>query len=255
MEKIESKKIYIAIAIAVIVLAIGFYLYYFYPQIIPGLASTSLKQDLNVLVVGFDDMDSVSEGEISADIIVLAQLFPDSQEIKFTNIVLEDKSFGEEVEEEELKELMDEVGEIVSTNLNYYFSISYQGFVNLIDNLDGLVVTREEKLNVPDLELALVQGNNYLSGEEALNYARWYDYTKGEQDRIQRQQEIISAVIDKALVDKTLLDLPELFNTTVDTFKSVDTNFEYTIVTDIVEHLMNNKNQTISYDVFVENGE
>src|SRR5690554_4847306 len=104
VEKTEKKKIYIAIAIAIIILAIGFYLYYFYPQVIPGLASTSLKQDVNVLIIGLDDRDSVNKGEISADTIILAQLLIDNQEIKLSNIVLEEKpSFGEETDDDKIE--------------------------------------------------------------------------------------------------------------------------------------------------------
>lgn len=248
-KKESNKKVLIAVVIAVLLLALGFYLYYFYPQIIPGLASTSLKEDVKVLVIGIDDVESVDEGEVSADTVILAQVLLENNEVKLTNIVVEDNSFGETIEQEEIDELMSEVGDMVSVDLDYYFTLSYQGFINLIDNLDGIVITREEELNVPDLNLSLKEGNNQLSGEEALNYARWYDYTKDEEDRIQRQQEIISAIIDKVLVNKSLKDIPQLFTTTVDTFKSVDTNVEYTMVTNIINYLMNNENQKISYDI------
>ncbi len=251
-KKDSKKKLLIAVIIAILLLIIGFYLYYFYPQIVPGLASTSLKEDVHVLVIGIDDLESVNKGEISADTVILAELLVENNEIKLTNIVVEDCSFGETVEQEEIEDLMSLAGDIVSIDLNYYFALSYQGFINLIDNLGGIVITREEELNVPDLGLSLKEGNNQLSGEEALNYARWYDYTKDEEDRIKRQQEILSAIIDKVLVNKSLKDIPQLFTTAVDTLKTVDTNVEYTTVTNIINHLMNNENQKISYNIVYE---
>ncbi len=254
MEKGDNnKKIYIAIGVALILLAIGFYLYYFYPQIIPGMASTSLKQNLTVLVVGLDDTESVSKGEVAADSIVLAQLYTNNNELKLSNIVIDEKAFEENVDKSELERLLEEVSDLTSTELDYYFTLSYQGFINLIDNLGGIEIERQEELLVPDLNLDLKTGNILLSGEEALNYARWYDYRKDEKDRIERQQQIITAVVDKATKDKTLLDIPQLFNTTVDTFNSVNTNIEYTLITDLIEYLMSN-NPSISYDVIMENG-
>lgn len=251
-KKRDNKKFYIAVVVALVLLALGFYLYYFYSKNIPGLASTSLKEDVNVLIIGIDDLESVSKGELAADTILLAQILVENNEIILTNIIIEDKSFGETVEQTKIDELMAKVGDIVSIDLDYYFTISYQGFVNIVDNLDGIVITREDELNVPDLNLSLKQGNNLLTGEETLNYARWYDYTKDEKDRIQRQQEIISAIIDKVLVDKNLKDIPQLFATTVDTFKSVETNIEYTMVTNIINYLMKNEEQKITYDIIIQ---
>jgi len=250
----NNKKIYIAIVVALLLLAIGFYLYYFYPQIIPGMASTSLKQDLTVLVVGLDDTESVSKGEISADSIVLAQLSTNSNELKLTNIVIDEKTFGENIDKKKLEGLLEEINDLTSVELNYYFALSYQGFINLVDNLNGIEIELQEKLIVPDLNLDLKAGNIMLSGQEALNYARWYDYRKDEKDRIQRQQQIISSLIDKASKDKTLLDIPQLFNTTVDTFNSVETNIEYTLITDLIEYLMSNNTPSVSYDIIMENG-
>ncbi|NLJ84766.1 MAG: LCP family protein [Halanaerobiaceae bacterium] len=253
MEKAKLKKIYIAVGIAILLLAIGFYLYYFYPQVIPGLASTSLKQDVYVLIVGLDDRESVVEGEISADAIVLAQLYVDNKELKISNIILEEKpSFGESIDAEKLTAFLADIGKLASVELNYYFTISYQGFIDLVDKLGGITITREEELNVPDLNLALKQGNNNLSGEEALNYARFYDYTKDEQDRAKRQQEIISAIIDKALQETTLVNIPQMFNTAISTYNSIETNLEYTLVVDLIEFLIKNREISINYGVIAE---
>jgi LCP family protein required for cell wall assembly len=253
MEKAKMKKIYIAIGVAILLLAIGFYLYYFYPQVIPGLASTSLKQDVYILIVGLDDRESVVEGEVSADALVLAQLFVDNKEIKISNILIEETpTFGEKIDEENITAFLDDIGELASVELNYYFTISYQGFIDLIDKLGGITITREEELNVPDLDLALTQGNNSLSGEEALNYARFFDYTKDEQDRAKRQQEIISAIIDKSLQEATLINVPQMFNTAIATYNSIQTNLEYSLVVDLIEFLMKNREISINYGLITE---
>ena len=61
--KINGKKInykiWVPLLIAIILMGVGFYLYYFYPEIIPGMASINPKVEVeaNVLLIGLDDMD------------------------------------------------------------------------------------------------------------------------------------------------------------------------------------------------------
>lgn len=240
-KKENNYKIIIAIIIALLLLSIGFYLYYFYPQIIPGMASTSLGKYVNVVIIGIDDLESVKKGSVHADSIVFAQLSTRENKLKLTNIVMETDIFEKDLEKQEVEGIMKEIEDITSKSINYYFTISYQGFINIIDSLGGISITRKEVLRIPDLELDLKPGINNLSGQEALNYARWYNYKTDERERIERQQQVISGLIEKAVNNKTLLDIPEIFNTTVKTFKSVKTNIEYTLITDIVEYLMKNK--------------
>ncbi|MFW6389652.1 MAG: LCP family protein [Halanaerobiales bacterium] len=263
MEKENTKKEnnnlkkYIAIIAALIILGVGFYLYYFYPQIIPGLASDSFDKKVNVLMMGMDDQESVGEGEINIDSLVLCQLNPDKNELKFVNIIKEDKlttNFNsKDINSEKLQEITTIISEKANVDVDYYLSLSYKGFKNLVNNLDGLEINLNEDIKIPDLDLDLEKGANKLNGQEALNYARWYDYNKDEKDRIKRQQQIINAILNKALKDKTLLDIPELFTTTVDTYKAVNTNIEYTLITDIVEYLLNNDNLNIEYDIIGNN--
>lgn len=247
----SNYKIYIAVLVALILLAVGFYLYYFYPQLIPGLASTNLQENVNVLIMGFDDADtSESDGEINVDTMVLLKLETVENNLSVINIISDDKSVSEDIKEEELSNIMAEAGALTGTDIDYYFTVSYNGFKNLVDNLEGITIELDEDLKIPDLVLDLHEGNNKLTGEETLNYARWYDYRTDETTRVKRQQQVINALIDKAFQEKGLVDIPELFNTTVDTFKAVNTNVEYTLMTELVQYLMKNKDElTIDYTV------
>ncbi|MTI60317.1 MAG: hypothetical protein FH762_10180 [Firmicutes bacterium] len=248
----NNYKIYIAVFIALILLAVGFYLYYFYPQLIPGMASTNLQDNVNVLIMGFDDAASSSEsdGEINVDTMVLVKLDTVENNLSVVNIISDDKSVSEDIKEEELSNIMAEAGALTDTDIDYYFTVSYNGFKNLVDNLEGITIELDEDLKIPDLALDLHEGNNNLSGEETLNYVRWYDYRTEETTRVKRQQQVINAIIDKAFQEKGLVDIPELFNTTVDTFKAVNTNIEYTLITELVQYLMKNKDElTIDYTV------
>ncbi|MCG8515811.1 MAG: LCP family protein [Halanaerobiales bacterium] len=258
--KINGKKInykiWVPLLIAIILMGVGFYLYYFYPEIIPGMASINpqVEVEANVLLIGLDDMDSVTEGKISADSIVLMNLKTQEKKAQFSNIILQDKSVieqlnGQEFDQEVINKLIEKVEEITAAEINYYFTISYQGFENMVNRLGGVEIGREEALRIPDLELDLKEGINNLTGKDALSYARWYDYRKDEYDRVQRQQEVIKAIFNRAFQDKSLLDLPELFQTTVDTFNMVKTNIGYNLIKDLYDFFQNNEDIEIEYTV------
>ncbi|MFW6023072.1 MAG: LCP family protein [Halanaerobiaceae bacterium] len=247
----NSKKIIIAISVAILLLLLGLYLYFYYPQVIPGVAGTQLNEKINVVIIGLDDQESVDEGGVAADSIIFAQLNTESNQLKLNHIVMDKKTYGESMEENEIQTLLEEIQTLseINEDIDHYFTISYNGFINLVNNLNGITINRNEPLKIPDLDLDLKAGNNKLSGEEALNYARWYDYRNDITERIQRQQQIIKALLDKALNNKTILDVPEIFNTTVDTFNSVETNLDYQTISDLIEYYMNNDNPDISYDI------
>lgn len=250
MEKGKSKKtIYIAIGIALLLLALGFYLYHFYPQIIPGMARISLEKDLHVLVIGLDDIESEENSGVFVDALVMAELNAENKEVKFTNIIQDEVKLSEEFTDDDLHLFMSEVNEVTDTELNYYFTISYKGFITLVDNLNGVDIELDDKLRVPDLDLDLEAGNNVLSGKEALNYARWYDYRKDELDRVNRQQKVIGALMGEVLKERTLIEIPELFTTIVDTFRAVKTNLSYSIITEVVDFTLRNRDIDVSFDM------
>lgn len=218
---------------------------------VSNIVNPDLKEDVNILIIGLDDLESVTRGEIAADALVLAKLHPEDKKLDLINIITKDKVLNLDMnnKEEELIDLLDKMGKITSTEIDYYFTISYQGFTNLVDNLDGIEIALKEDLKVPGLNLDLKAGRNTLSGAEALSYSRWLDYTKDERDRIRRQQQIISAMIKKAFFDKSIFDLPELFKTTVDTFKMVNTNIEYNMITKIIAFFNNATELEINYNI------
>ncbi|MDI3548436.1 MAG: polyisoprenyl-teichoic acid--peptidoglycan teichoic acid transferase [Halanaerobiales bacterium] len=218
---------------------------------VSNIVNPDLKEDVNILIIGLDDLESVTRGEIAADALVLAKLHPEDKKLDLINIITKDKVLNLDMnnKEEELIDLLDKMGKITSTEIDYYFTISYQGFTNLVDNLDGIEIALKEDLKVPGLNLDLKAGRNTLSGAEALSYSRWLDYTKDERDRIRRQQQIISAMIKKAFFDKSIFDLPQLFKTTVDTFKMVNTNIEYNMITKIIAFFNNATELEINYNI------
>ena len=112
-----------------------------------------------------------------------------------------------------------------------YVIIDFEGFVEIIDDLGGIDVYVAEEVYDPTYSrtellgdfypLIFEVGEHHMDGETALDYSRTR-YGSTDLDRIQRQQQVIFAVIDKALeqrlvsIDK-LVGLWGRYKDTIDT--------------------------------------
>jgi polyisoprenyl-teichoic acid--peptidoglycan teichoic acid transferase len=221
---------------------------------VTDLVIPTLKEDINILVVGFDDAESVTEGKISADALVLVKLHPQNQKLELSNIIINERRFvfNEDFDKKEINSLLYEIEGVTLTKIDYYFSLSYQGFIKLIDNLGGIEIMVQNDLKVPALDLDLKTGKHILNGQTALSYSRWFNWRKDEKDRISRQQQVISAMINKAYYDKSILDLPQLFRTTIDAVKMVKTDLEYSLITRIFTFLKKTDELEVSYRIISE---
>lgn len=92
--------------------------------------------------------------------------------------------------------------------IDRYVMIDFQGFVKLIDELGGIDVYVPKKIYDPTFSrtelpgdytpLSFDVGEYHMDGQTALDYSRTR-YGNSDLDRIQRQQQVIFAAIDKAL--------------------------------------------------------
>ena len=241
---------WIGIIIAVILLLGGFYLYFYYPETIPGLASvdSELKENVNVLVIGMDDMENVDKGKIQADSIMLIELEPNNEIINF-NSLSSNKIYDEKmIKNYSYDNLQKIVSEISNKEIDYYFKISYNGFINIVDQLDGIDIELKEKMNIPDLNLSLQKGLNHLNGKETLNYARWYNY-QNEQDRLKRHIIVAEALVDKALKKETVLNIPKIFSTIIETYKNIETNIDIKFIRRVLNFIQKRENIVFNYDI------
>jgi LCP family protein required for cell wall assembly len=113
--------------------------------------------------------------------------------------------------------------------IDHYVIIDFQGFEEIIDGLGGIDVDVPEALYDPyysETELPgdyfpldFSPGVQHMDGQHALGYAR-SRYNSSDLDRIQRQQRVIFAAMDKALSLNVLpnaLDLWRKYQHTIDT--------------------------------------
>jgi LCP family protein required for cell wall assembly len=126
------------------------------------------------------------------------------------------------------------VENLLGINIDYYVLIDFQGFKQLVDLIGGIDVDVASPVNDPyysDTELLndfypciFDVGVHHMDGTDALCYARTRR-NSSDFDRIQRQQRVIFAAIDKASQLKLFADPRQLIN--------LWKNYKSTVKTDI----------------------
>ncbi len=120
--------------------------------------------------------------------------------------------------------------------IDHYIIIDFSAFKEVIDSLGGIDVDVPDYLNDPlysDTErlgdffpLHFVPGMQHMDGRTALGYARSRN-TTSDLDRIQRQQRVIFAVMDKAMSLDVVPHALDLWQ-----------KYKHTIVTDISDFMI-----------------
>jgi len=115
-----------------------------------------------------------------------------------------------------------EVSTLVGFLPDFYISINYEAFVQLVDAVGGveIYVPFHMYYNDPyqDLHIDLPAGRRLLDGQEALLFSRYRTGTAGvsptisDYQRILHQQEVLSALIDRLLTPASILRIPEFIS-------------------------------------------
>ncbi|MEV0591197.1 LCP family protein [Nonomuraea cavernae] len=106
--------------------------------------------------------------------------------------------------------------------INRYIEVNVLGFIDVVDSLGGVTVCTPVPINDPKTGLTLAAGTHELRGAQALGYARTRATARSDLDRIDRQQQVISAMLDRALSAGTLANparLASFVNSTLRTVK------------------------------------
>lgn len=106
------------------------------------------------------------------------------------------------------------VEQLTGVFVDDFVVVDFQGFIHLIDALDGVPMYVEEDINSREADLELVAGCQILDGTDALGFAR---VRKGVGDdgsdisRIGRQQDLMMAVIRDILSSRVLTNPVRLY--------------------------------------------
>ncbi|MFI7441283.1 LCP family protein [Nonomuraea indica] len=114
------------------------------------------------------------------------------------------------------------VEQATGLQINRYIEVNVLGFIDVVDALGGVTVCTPVPINDPKTGLNLAAGTHQLKGPQALGYARTRATARSDLDRIDRQQQVVSALLDQALSADTLANparLAAFVNSTLRTVK------------------------------------
>ncbi len=180
----------------------------------------SPEEPVTILVLGRDTRDVENEAG-RADIIMLFYLDPVKGSSTLLSIprdcLVEIPGYGEDkinaayaYGREEL--MIKTVNSFLGAEINHYVTLDFDGFIELIDALDGVDITIERPMVDPKTGANFSPGNHHLTGEQALSYTRSRSTELGDIGRIQRQQQLFKEIIKQKLNIKYLSSVPYYFN-------------------------------------------
>lgn len=104
---------------------------------------------------------------------------------------------------------IDTIEDFLGVDINYYIRVNFDSTINLIDALGGIDITPDTSFyrGTEHYSCYFTGGVvNHVDGRCALAYARERKtYSTGDMHRIQNQQDVLTAIIDKLTSSKTIL--------------------------------------------------
>jgi LCP family protein required for cell wall assembly len=103
--------------------------------------------------------------------------------------------------------LVQTVENLTGLTIYHYLEVGFLGVSDVVDALGGVELCYDKDVNDPLSTLVWAAGCHQTDGTTALAFARMrYSDPLGDIGRTQRQQQLVSAVADKALRPSTLLN-------------------------------------------------
>lgn len=99
------------------------------------------------------------------------------------------------------------IEDLLDIEIDYYVRVNFTTVVSLVDAIGGIEVYSDTAFTAwTDKSCKFPVGNVKLDGKCALAYSRErYAYIGGDRHRVQNQQDVIKAIIKKAMSSKTLI--------------------------------------------------
>ena len=142
---------------------------------------------------------------------------------------------------------MDTLGMLYDIPVNYYFRGNFAGFVTIIDALGGIEVDSDYSFSSGGYSFS--EGINYLSGDEALVFARErHAFAEGDRQRGKNQMAVIEGVMKKAMSPELLSNYSSIMSAIEGCF---DTNFSYDKIAELVRDQLSSGGSwnVVSYSV------
>lgn len=174
------------------------------------------KESFNIYISGIDiygDISLVSRSDVN----MIATINPKTHQVLLTSIPRDyyvrlhgttgykDKLthagvYGINMSIETLQDLF-------GIDIDYYVRVNFTTLVNLVDAIGGIDIYSDKTFTAyTNKSCNYIKGNNHIDGKCALAFSRErYAYNEGDRHRVQNQQTVITAILNKALSSSTLI--------------------------------------------------
>ena len=208
-----------------------------------GLIPATLKQPVNILILGIDNSGHPHQSQFSrdqalsgnSDTMLLVRLLPDKHQINILSIPrdtlvqlpgvshakINDANVrgGPKLAAETVSHLLGDIP------IDRYVRVDTEGFIHLVDALGGVEVNIPKQMNYTDhtqkLSIHFSPGLQKLNGQHLQEYVRFRHDDLGDIGRVQRQQEVLKNIIRTLLQPATLAKLPQILQVAKD---NIDTD-------------------------------
>lgn len=195
------------------------------------------EERVNILILGGDSRGTKKTKEIPrSDSIMIASVDPVTKKASLFSILrdtyVEIPGYGSDRINAALayggpKLAMDTVSRYTGLSIQYYVYTDFQGFMALVDSIDGIYLDVEKDMKYQDawdnheFDIDLKKGPQQLDGKTALQYVRFRHDATSDFTRTERQRKFMMAVAAKMQSTTNLIKLPKIISA-IDPY--IDTN-------------------------------
>jgi LCP family protein required for cell wall assembly len=190
---------------------------------------------VSILLLGVEDYSGEYDRGRS-DTLIVATFNPEDQSLKMLSIPRDTRVEIPGYKKDKInhayslgnKELtIETVESFLDIPIDYYVSVNFQGFINIVDELGGVTVDVPfdfDEINSDWERFYYEEGEMTLNGEAALVYARMRKKDpRGDFGRNDRQKQIVKAVIDKLSTPTTITKIDDI---AIEIGSNVETNIK-----------------------------
>lgn len=208
-----------------------------------------VHDNVSILFVGVDDSENRGQGsdKSRSDALILATLNNKTKTIKMLSIPRDSYVFIPKVGYEDkithahayggTLATIDTVEKLLNVPIDYYVRMNFNAFIDVVDALDGIEAEVPYKLHEKDEfdrnSINLQPGLQHLNGSQALALARTRKQDS-DIERGKRQQEILTAIINKVASVKSITKYDDVIRALGDNMK---TNMTFTEMKSFLSYL------------------
>ena len=209
---------------------------------------------VNIYISGSDSRSGKISSRSGSDVNIIVTLNPDTHTILLTNIPrdyyvqlhgttgLKDKLthsgiYGIDMSKNTIEDFM-------GIDIDYTVKVGFQSVIKLVDLVGGIDVYSDIAFRTHcgdggAKRVYIKVGKNHLNGAQALSFARErYAYSDGDRQRGKNQQQVIQAIFNKMISDKSIL---LKYDSLLNSFSSLyRTDIPKDFVTLLIKHQLEN---------------